>query len=144
MSTSGIVMVGAATLGKVEDPLSLPGGIQLQIYTHNIFEDGERVITVAMIKVNPAGNNALEKAKECAFQPELIISGDIDFPFANVNRCSEMSTDDELLELEMLYSDVSCYGQGHGCSVLWDMENDEPKWISAAWFPEYNLHFCSS
>lgn len=125
---------------KVEDPLSLPGGIQLQIYTHNIFEDGERVITVAMINVNPAGNDALEKAKECAFQPELTISGDIDFPFTNVNRRSEMSTDDELLELEMLYSDVTCYGQGHGCSVLWDMDNDEPKWISAAWFPEYNLH----
>ena len=127
-------------LEKVADPISLDGGLQLQIYTHNIFESGERVITVAMVNTNPADEDALDKAKLCAFQPLLRISGQNDeCIFADTNRQEEFSTDEELLELELLYSDVHCFGQGHGCSVIWDLENEEPHWIESAWLPSYNL-----
>lgn len=125
---------------KVADPISLDGGLQLQIYTHNTVESGERVITVAMVNTNPADEDALDKAKLCAFQPLLRISGQNDeCIFADTNRQEEFSTDEEMLELELLYSDVHCFGQGHGCSVLWDLENEEPHWIESAWLPSYNL-----
>lgn len=125
---------------KVEEPVNLVGGLQIQVYTHTIFEDGERVITVALINTNSSSEDALEKAKLCVFQPVIRISSENSHPFTNVNRQSDISTDKELLELEMLYADVSCYAQGHGCSVTWDMENEYPEWVSSTWFPEYNLH----
>ena len=50
-----------------------------------------------------------------------------------------MTADPELLELDMIYSDVHCYGQGHRCSVIWDMDSAEPKWVRSAFFPEFNL-----
>lgn len=125
---------------KVADPISLDGGLQLQIYTHNTFESGERVVTVAMVNTNAADEDALDKAKLCAFQPLLRISGqNEECIFADTNRQEELSTDEELLELELLYSDVHCFGQGHGCSVIWDLENEEPHWIESAWLPSYNL-----
>ena len=126
---------------KVEKPVPLEGKLQLQIYTHNILESGERVITVALVNTNQAGDDALDKAKLCAFQPVLKIEGSIEKSiFTNINRQEQLSTDEELLDLELLYSDVNCFAQGHGCSVIWDINNAEPHWVSSTWLPSYNLH----
>lgn len=126
---------------KVEKPVPLEGKLQLQTYTHNILESGERVITVALVNTNQAGDDALDKAKLCAFQPVLKIEGSIEKSiFTNINRQEQLSTDEELLDLELLYSDVNCFAQGHGCSVIWDINNAEPHWVSSTWLPSYNLH----
>ena len=126
---------------KVADPVPLDGKIQLQVYTHSILENGERVITVAMVNTNQAGEDAIEKAKICAFQPVLTIEGVEKEPvFASANRQEQFSTDEELLELDLLYSDVNCYAQGHGCSVEWDTVHEEPTWVSSSWLPSHNLH----
>ena len=126
---------------KVEKPVSLDGKVQLQIYTHDILENGERVITVAMVNTNQAGEDAVEKAKLCVFQPVLKIESPTgDTIFTSADRQEQFSTDEELLELELLYYDINCYGQGHGCSVEWDIDNIEPLWVSSAWLPSHNLH----
>lgn len=126
---------------KVEKPISLDNGIQLQIYTHTVFESGERVITIAMVNTHQAGNDAADRAQKCAFQPKLIISGKEAYPiFSTSNRQEQFTEDEELLELDLLYSDANCFGQGHGCSVEWDIENMDPLWVSSAWLPSFNLH----
>ena len=125
----------------VESPVSLDNGIQLQIYTHTIFDSGERVITVAMVNTQQAGKDAPERAQKCAFQPKLMISGEQGAAvFTNSNRQEQFTDDAELLELDLLYSDVRCFGQGHGCSVEWDLDNPDPLWVSSAWLPSFNLH----
>ena len=125
----------------VAEPISLERKMQLQIYTHSILESGERVVTIAMVNTNQTNGDAVEKAKLCAFQPVLRIEGqDSGAVFTNANRQEQFSTDEELLELELLYSDVNCYGQGHGCSVLWDLDHEEPLWVESSWLPSYNLH----
>lgn len=127
---------------KISDPIRLESGMELQIFIHTIFPSGEPVITVTMVNtnVNESGDNFEGKARLCAFQTELKISGIDDKPvFSDTNRKSHISTDEELLELELLYSDVYCYAQGHGCSAVWDMENSEPLWISSSWMPSFNL-----
>lgn len=126
---------------RVEEPVSLDNGIQLQIYTHTVFDSGERVITIAMVNVNQAGDDSAERAQKCVFQPKLKISGEDVRPiFSTSNRQEQFTEDEELLELDLLYSDVDCFGQGHGCSVEWDLENEDPLWVSSAWLPSYNLH----
>lgn len=127
--------------GKVAGPVSLENGLQLQVYTHAIFENGERVITVAMVNVNRAGSDVSEKAGLCAFQPTLKISSpDNQCIFTGSDRQEQFITDEELLELQLLYSDVKCFGQGHGCSVEWDLDNTDPLWIASVWFPSFNLY----
>ncbi len=118
----------------------LPCGLQLQVYTHAIMDSGERVITIVLVNENQSENDMGSTSKCCAFQPVIrVTSGNGTTVFTSVNRQTYLTTDPELLELDMLYSDVYCYAQGHGCSVMWDMENAEPEWVESAFFPTFNL-----
>lgn len=118
----------------------LSRNLQLQVYTHAIMDSGERVITIALVNENQSPNDMSATSRYCAFQPIIRVSSiDGKALFANVNRQTCLTTDTELQELDMLYSDVHCYAQGHGCSVMWDMENAVPEWIESAFFPTFNL-----
>lgn len=119
----------------------LEGNMQLQVYTHSILDTGERVITIALINENqPESNNLLTTSAATAFQPVIRIEGENKRRiFTNVSRQSYLTADPELLELDMIYSDVHCYGQGHGCSVIWDRVSVEPEWVCSSFFPEFNL-----
>ena len=119
---------------------NLPSGLQLQVYTHSIMDSGERVITVALVNENQSENDMNATSKCCAFQPVIRVASCDRAPiFTSVNRQTYLTTDPELLELDILYSDVYCYAQGHGCSVTWDMDNPEPEWVESAFFPTFNL-----
>lgn len=126
--------------GERVEYADLPSGLQLQVYTHSIMESGERVITIALVNENQSENDMGATSRSCAFQSVIRATGvDGASVFTSVNRQTYLTTDPELLELDMLYSDVHCYAQGHGCSVMWDMENIEPKWVESAFFPTFNL-----
>lgn len=126
--------------GERVEYADLPSGLQLQVYTHSIMESGERVITIALVNENQSENDMGATSRSCAFQPVIRVTGvDGASVFTSVNRQTYLTTDPELLELDMLYSDVHCYAQGHGCSAMWDMENIEPEWVESAFFPTFNL-----
>lgn len=125
---------------KSVEHCDLPCGLQLQVYTHSLMDTGERVITIALVNENQSQNDMVSTSKCCAFQPVIKVSGiDATPVFTSVNRQTYLTTDPELLELDMLYSDVHCYAQGHGCSVMWDMDNTDPEWVESAFFPTFNL-----
>lgn len=130
------------TISFSEKPVEycdLPSGLQLQVYTHSLM-DGERVITIALVNENQSQNDMVSTSRCCAFQPVIKVSGiDATPVFTSVNRQTYLTTDPELLELDMLYSDVHCYAQGHGCSVMWDMDNIDPEWVESAFSPTFNL-----
>lgn len=120
--------------------VNLNNGLQLQVYTHSLLDTGERVITIVMVNENQSENDMFSTSKFCAFQPTIRATGTHEEPiFTNVNRQTYLTTDPELLELDMLYASVHCYAQGHGCSVMWDINNTEPLWVESSFFPEFNL-----
>ncbi len=120
--------------------VKLQGNIQLHVYTHKIMPDGIRIITIVLVNDNQSQSDVLETSRLSVFQPVIHICGvDNESVFENVSQESFLTNDPEVLELELLYSDVKCYAQGHGCSVIWDRENDTPNWIETSFFPDYNL-----
>lgn len=120
--------------------VDLPNALQLQVYAHSFSDNSERVVTIVLLNKNKSENDLHSTAEFCAFQPVIKVTGDANEAiFTNANRQTYLTTDSELLELDMLYSDVICYAQGHGCSVMWDMENPEPRWIASSFFPNFNL-----
>lgn len=120
--------------------IELTDGLQVQVYTHAIMDDGKKIITIALVNTRLSNKDANIIAKSCAFQPVLNIKGcDNEAIFSNINIQKNIDMDSELIELEMLYSDVNCYAQGHGCSVTWDMDNEEPHWVSSTFMPSFNL-----
>lgn len=122
------------------EPRELENGLQLHVYTHSVLDTGERVITIALVNCNQAGKELSEQNQKAAFQPVIKVSGINGEPiFTSVDKKVNLTTDPELLELELLYYGVYCYGQGHGCSVEWDTENPDPLWVASTFFPTFNL-----
>ncbi len=120
----------------------LQRGAELKVYINKEFKDSrERVVTVALINNNSAESEDLvEINTKAILQPVIEISSEKDQSiFTTVEKKVNLTTDPELLELEMLYRDTHCYGQGHGCSVEWDLESEKPLWVRSSFFPSYNL-----
>lgn len=121
--------------------VTLARNIELQVYTHAVLANGDRVITVVLINRNPSDGDWDTTSVNTAFQVHVQLNGLGDESiFTYTNHESYLTEDPELQELELLYSDVHCYGQGHGCSVYWDEEHDEPLWVASSYFPTFNLH----
>jgi hypothetical protein len=121
--------------------IELNHGMQLSVYINRKFKTGERLITVTLLNSNPASKDSECIAQMSAFQLEIMV-----YPmrreeriFTSVRKQIDISTDTELEELELLYNSKHYYAQGHGCSVVWDYENDDPGWIKTSFFPSYNL-----
>ncbi len=116
----------------------------LRGYVHKECRDGEKIVTIVLINNQKAGNDRVESNSKMIFQPHISIYGENHSKvFTNTIRQVEMKEDFELLEMDMLYSDYKCYGQGHGCSVMWsNTEGDEiaePDTVESTFLPEYNL-----
>lgn len=115
-------------------------GIFLKTHLHFETETGERIMTSVLTNernVKEDDRNII--AANTIMQPEIKLVPEKSEGFTEVRRQVSMSDSDELKQLDMLYDSDKCYAQGHGCSVIWDTENDSPAYIKSSFFPTYNL-----
>lgn len=125
-----------------ENPKKIPveHGMELHVYTHAVYPNGERVITVVLVNNNNSAPDLTDTSLNTAFQPRIRVSScNGESVFTEATREIRMSEDPEILELEMLYSDVICYAQGHGCAVSWDLDNEIPFWVQTEFLPQHEL-----
>lgn len=116
--------------------------IYLSSFTHKTFESGETVITIVLTNKYVIDEFDFdEKNNHSLFQPEItIVSDEMEGRvFTSVRRQIELTDDEELSELDMLYAANGCFGQGHGCAVEWDVEKVEPDYIKSSFMPAFNL-----
>lgn len=114
----------------------------IKTYIHRTFDTGETVITVVFTNERRIGGfDMVEMNRNTVFQPLMKITSDSNEGkvFTSVKRQIELSEDAELAELEMLYAQNQCYGQGHGCAVEWEVDTLEPTYIKSTFMPSYNL-----
>lgn len=114
-------------------------------YVHKICKDGEKIFTLVLINGRETGNDRNTICSNMIFQPHMKMMGGESKKniFTSTIRQVEIKEDYELLEMDMIYSDYKCYGQGHGCSVNWGnkdgVETIEPEYVESTFIPEYNL-----
>ena len=131
-------------MGELQEIELLPE-IVLRGYVHKVCKDGERIFTMVLINGRETGNDKNKVNANMLFQPYLkLFSNDGNKQiFTSTIRQVEIKEDFELLEMDMLYNDYKCYGQGHGCSVNWgnekNLETKEPTYVESTFIPEYNL-----
>lgn len=116
-------------------------GIFLKVFYHKVSESGNKVLTLVVTneRIITEDDRNLAAANTL-LQPELLIESlDTSCPFTEVGRQVAMTTNEELAQLDMLYTDNRCYAQGHGCSVVWDLEHEYPEYIKTAFIPSFNL-----
>lgn len=131
-------------LGDLQE-VELLSQIFLRGYVHKTCRDGERICTFVLINGREISNDRNTVNSNMIFQPHIRISSANETKkiFTSTIRQVEIKEDFELLEMDMLYSQYKCYGQGHGCSVNWGneskIETDEPEFVESTFVPEYNL-----
>ena len=116
--------------------------VYLGSYIHKTFETGECVITLVLSNEHKVhGYDFIEKNRYTLYQPEIVINSvSPGTPiFTTVRRQIDLTDDDELLELDMLYDHGKCYGQGHGCAVEWNLDCPEPTFLRSSFMPQFNL-----
>ena len=115
--------------------------VYLKTFLHQTTENGEKIMTTVLVNERNAPDDDRNKiAAYTIMQPEITIEPiGTQSVFTEVRRQVAMSNNEELLQLDMLYDDDKCYAQGHGCSVVWDMNNNEPHYIKTSFLPTYNL-----
>lgn len=59
--------------------------------------------------------------------------------FTYIRHQIDLEKAPENAELDMLYSNSKCYGQGHGCAVEWDTEDEDVRYVKSSFLPRYNL-----
>ncbi|WP_083555487.1 helicase-related protein [Fibrobacter sp. UWB7] len=123
--------------------IELDGSLELRVFLKRLSEKKEMIVTVALLNMNKACDNAVVDAEKIAFQPSIKIealeSESQKNIFTTVEQRAYLSTDHEILNLDLVYSDVKYYAQGHGCAVKWDLSAAEPAWICCEFIPDFNL-----
>lgn len=110
-------------------------------FTHKVFETGETVITLVLTnKYTMSAFDYEEKNRHTVFQAGICVQSDEmeGKVFTSVRRQIALADDKELAELDMLYAANGCFGQGHGCAVDWDIEN-ETTYVRSSFMPRFNL-----
>lgn len=129
------------SVGKNES-YSVEGELYISSYTHKVFESGESVITVVVANKHKLKEyDYIEMNRYTIFQPEIMVTSDENDGkvFTNVRRQIDLGKNLENVELDMLYADSKCYGQGHGCAVEWNTEGEDISYIKSSFLPRYNL-----
>lgn len=102
-------------------------GVFLHMHWLKDTEDSQDTITtLTLINKNivdvedpiEARNASIEKTM---FQVQLSAESD-DSIFVEAPVKDSISNDEETLEMQLLYHNYQCFGQGHGCSVEWDLK----------------------
>lgn len=131
------ILLTELCLGKTK-AINIVPGLDVKVLIHRIMKDGSKIITVTMTNSNQKGDDHRMESAYAFFQPELEI---IETEFNTIGELAYnigMSTDEEIIELNMLYHDVKNFASGHGCAV--EVRDDEGlKHIYARFLPEYEV-----
>ena len=121
--------------------VEIVSGIHLRTFVHVNPDNDIHIITTALTNERRVKEkDQIVIAANTIMQPEIHLMAEPGKnTFVEVGRRLEIKNNQELLELDMLYSQEICYAQGHGCSVNWDDKNISPAWIESSFMPKYNL-----
>ena len=113
-------------------------GLEIRVLAHRVMKDGAKIVTITMTNTNSKGLEKRLESEKAFFQPELVIEEEEKGSIVDLAYNVGLSTDEEVLELNMLYHDVKNYASGHGCAVE-VVDEKGKKRISSRFLPEYEV-----
>lgn len=124
-------------LGK-PSVIPLAEGLDLRILIHRIMHDGVKIITFTMTNTNKKGDDHNLESSFAFFQPFIELTERKKDSLSELSYNIGLSTDKEIIELDMLYHDCKNYASGHGCAVE-VVEQDGLKRVYSRFLPKYEV-----
>lgn len=120
---------------------SVSGGLEIQLFIQKMFDNGEKIVTVALVNKNKANTSFKINNEKSFFQCNIEISStnEKEEIFTEKRMKLDLNEDFELKTLEMLYSHVKNYALGHGCSVKWEEGFKNAYKVYTTFMPDYEL-----
>ena len=122
----------------ISKSIDVAEGLRINVLAHRTMKDGARIITVTMTNTFPKCDDHKMESAFAFFQPELVIEEMEEGSIGELAYNVSMSTDEEVLELNMLYHEVKSYASGHGCAVQVE-DNNGLKRIVSRFLPDYEV-----
>lgn len=92
------------------------------------------VVTVVLVNCNVLEERSAVRSEECLFQVGLRCSV-VDGELTRYPSQAHVHSDEEAVELDLLYRKVPVYAVGHGTAACWDTTTDPPDWIGTSFLP---------
>lgn len=116
----------------------LEENLVVNVLLHKQYDDGSCTVTVSMINNKKSIDDLDQQCLLAYFQPSLEISSECS-EFIDVRRNAHISTNPEIVELNMLYSRVQEYASGHGCAVSWSEQEGKINKLFSQFLPTFEL-----
>ena len=97
--------------------IELETGLYIAIHIHKVFKNGDKIITVSMINAKMQNGDYQKGSLYAYFQPNITIKEIEKNSFSPLEYKTSLSSDPELIELDMLYRNEKRYVSGHGCAA---------------------------
>ena len=114
--------------------------LSLRVLLHKEYADGSKTISVSMVNEWQSDKAYATDAIHSFFQPEIKIYSNQENAFCDVRRNKHLNKNDEIAELELLYSKIGDYASGHGCAVNWSVDNEgSVTEVFTVFLPQYEV-----
>ncbi|WP_419879599.1 helicase-related protein [Brevibacillus centrosporus] len=119
---------------KVEDKL------EVHVYIQKKYDDGSQTITIALVNTNESNKSQKVNNLNSFFQVSMEVSSpNEEAIFIEKKMILELGEDEEIKNLNLLYSHVENYAIGHGCSVSYNTNNEGCNKLTTEALPAYEI-----
>ena len=126
------LVCGKAVVKTVEE------GLNLKILNHRIMSDGSKIVTFTLTNEKCKCDDFRLESSNAYFQPCIEIFETETDSIGELAYKIGLNSEEEIIELNMLYHENKNFASGHGCAVKVDIE-DGKKHISSDFFPEFEV-----
>lgn len=122
------------------EPIKIEEKLELHVYIQKAYQDGSKTITIAVVNTNESNTSTKINNINSYFQVALVVfAPDNEAVFIEKKMILEVSEDEEVKNLNLLYSHVENYAIGHGCSVRYDINENGCYKLSTEVLPGYEI-----
>ena len=119
---------------------SICEGLELQVFVQKIFKDNSKLVSIALVNTNKNQTSLEINNKNSFFQCKFTCTGENnEEAFIEKKLQVSLNEDEEIKNLNMLYSHIKNYAVGHGCAVNWTAGETGATRIETSFIPEHEL-----
>ncbi len=115
-------------------------GLELQVFIQKVFKDKSKLVSIALVNTNKAQTSNKINNMNSFFQCKFTCIGENNEEIFIEKRMQvSLNEDDEIKNLDMLYSHIKNYAVGHGCAVDWVEGRNGACSIETSFIPSHEL-----
>lgn len=133
------ISVNDLSVGKVK-PVTVSEKLSLRILLHKVYPDGSKTVSISMVNEWISDKEYLSDGLHAFYQPVIRVQALEPGSFCDIRRNAHFNQNEEIAELELLYSKIGNYASGHGCAVNWDTNTSgDITELYTAFLPRYEV-----